>query len=58
VAAAIRHCHTNYDELLAAGLDRAMARQRVRNRVEDVLEVWGPDPEGTPSGIPDAAAAE
>jgi hypothetical protein len=40
VIAAIRHNHTNYDELLANGVDRATARQAVADRVEAVLDKW------------------
>jgi hypothetical protein len=40
VAASIRHCDTNYDELLMSGVDRTVARDRVRRRVEDVLNAW------------------
>ncbi len=40
VAAAIRHRHTDYDALLAAGLDRALARERVANRVQAILDAW------------------
>jgi hypothetical protein len=40
VAAAVRHKHTEYDELLAMGLDRATARQRVADRVEEILAAW------------------
>ena len=40
VAAAVRHNHTDYDELLASGLDRADARQRVADRVEEILAAW------------------
>jgi hypothetical protein len=40
VVAAIRHNHTDYDELLVNGLDRATARQRVANRVEEILSGW------------------
>ena len=40
VAAAVRHNHTNYDELLASGADRADARQRVGEKVQDILEAW------------------
>jgi hypothetical protein len=38
--AAIRHNHTDYDELLAQGLDRVTARQRVAERVEEILDAW------------------
>jgi hypothetical protein len=40
VGAAIRHSHTDYDELLASGVDRAAARQRVADRVQEILAAW------------------
>jgi hypothetical protein len=40
VAASVRHQDTPYDELLMSGVDRAGARDRVRDAVEAVLEVW------------------
>ena len=40
VAAAIRHKHTNYDELLASGVDRENARRRVGEKVQDILAAW------------------
>jgi hypothetical protein len=40
VAAAIRHNHTEYDELLASGMERANARQRIIGRVEEILAAW------------------
>ena len=40
VIAAIRHNRTNYDELLAAGVGRADARDRVADRVRAILERW------------------
>jgi hypothetical protein len=40
VAASVRHLDTNYDQLLMSGVDRAAARDRVRQRVEDVLGAW------------------
>jgi len=55
VAAAIRHRHTSYDELLAGGLDRGLARRRVEDRVEEVHEAWGAGPRGpqkAPEGTP------
>jgi hypothetical protein len=39
VVAAVRHRHTNYDELLL-GLDRESARARVRERVDSILDEW------------------
>jgi hypothetical protein len=41
VAAAVRHKHTDYDEMLADGADRVTARQRVAARVEEILAAWG-----------------
>jgi hypothetical protein len=38
--AAVRHRHTNYDELLGRGVDRDTARSRVRDRVQEILETW------------------
>jgi hypothetical protein len=40
VAAAIRHNHTNYDELLASGADRETARSRVGETVQEILGRW------------------
>jgi hypothetical protein len=40
VAAAVRHNHTNYDELLMSGVDRENARRRVGEQVDDILEQW------------------
>lgn len=40
VAAHVRHRETDYDELLAAGLDRHEAREHVAARVDDVLQRW------------------
>jgi hypothetical protein len=40
VAAAVRHNHTDYDELLANGMDRATARQEVADKVEVILAMW------------------
>jgi len=40
VVAAVRHRHTDYDALLASGLDRVLARERVRDRVEETLAAW------------------
>jgi hypothetical protein len=40
VRARVRHNHTEYDQLLAAGWDRHDARHAVRSRVEEVLERW------------------
>ena len=40
VTAAVRHEHTEYDALLAAGVDRALARQQVADRVQAILAAW------------------
>jgi hypothetical protein len=40
VAASVRHLDTNYDQLLMSGVERAAARDRVRQHVEDVLGAW------------------
>jgi hypothetical protein len=40
VAASVRHQDTDYDELLMSGLERADARERVRDEVARVPEGW------------------
>jgi hypothetical protein len=40
VAAAVRHRHTNYDELLASGVDRLLERERVSDQVQTILDNW------------------
>ncbi|HYB30256.1 MAG TPA: DUF2293 domain-containing protein [Solirubrobacteraceae bacterium] len=40
VLASVRHQDTGYDELLMSGVDRASARDRVREQVNAVLERW------------------
>jgi len=40
VVASVRHQDTMHDELLMSGVDRGSARDRVRDAVEAVLEVW------------------
>ncbi len=40
VIASIRHNHTEYDDLLAGGLDRSAARARVADDVHAILEEW------------------
>ena len=40
VTAAVRHEHTEYDALLAAGVERDLARQRVANQVQAILADW------------------
>lgn len=40
VRASARHRDTDYDRLLMAGADRSIARERVADRLETVLERW------------------
>jgi hypothetical protein len=40
VTAAVRHRHTEYDALLAAGMDRLLARQEIADRVQSILSAW------------------
>ena len=40
VVASIRHRHTRYDELLAGGIDRVTARERIAVMAEEVLAKW------------------
>jgi hypothetical protein len=40
VAAHVRHVETRYDELLARGIDRRDARDRIREQVDHVLARW------------------
>ena len=40
VTAHVRHRHTQYDELLARGLDRGDARAAVREAVDEVVDRW------------------
>jgi hypothetical protein len=40
VRAHIRHVHTNYDELLAAGVERYAARDRIESRLDAVERSW------------------
>jgi len=35
-----RHNHTEYDKLLASGVDRADARERIAVDVEEILAAW------------------
>jgi len=41
VLASVRHQDTGYDALLMSGVDRATARDRVRDQVNAVLDRWG-----------------
>ncbi len=36
----IRHRHTSYDELLMQGMERGLARQFVRDKIEETLARW------------------
>jgi hypothetical protein len=40
VTAHIRHIETNYDELLAKGLERQGAREQVADEIRQVLANW------------------
>jgi hypothetical protein len=40
VLASVRHQDTGYDELLMSGVDRAIARDRVRDQVNAILDQW------------------
>ncbi|MFZ0970670.1 MAG: DUF2293 domain-containing protein [Solirubrobacteraceae bacterium] len=40
VLASVRHQDTGYDELLMSGVDRASARDRVRDQVNAILDQW------------------
>jgi hypothetical protein len=40
VAAAVRHKHTKYDALLAAGVERDLARSRIAVEVQSILAAW------------------
>jgi hypothetical protein len=40
VTAAVRHHHTEYDAMLAAGTDRLLARERIADRVQAILAAW------------------
>jgi hypothetical protein len=40
VVAAVRHLHTEYDKLLAQGIDRAAARESVGDKIDKILAVW------------------
>lgn len=40
VQAAVRHRHTNYDQLLSQGVDRASARAAVRDQIDQILDAW------------------
>jgi hypothetical protein len=40
VVAAVRHNHTEYDRLLASGVDREAARKRITGEVEEILAAW------------------
>ncbi|PNP60435.1 hypothetical protein THARTR1_00459 [Trichoderma harzianum] len=51
VQAHARHCHTDYDKLLAqASQDRDAARRSIRDKVSKLLIEWGGDPTTVESG--------
>lgn len=37
----VRHRHTEYDALLARGIERAVARTAVNSKIENILRDWG-----------------
>jgi hypothetical protein len=41
VTAGVRHKYTEYDALLASGVERILARERVGDRVREILAAWG-----------------
>lgn len=41
VIAHVRHKHTDYDNLLHKGIERADARKATRRAIEDVMKRWG-----------------
>ena len=42
VVASVRHQDTDYDELLMAGVPRAVAREQVRPAIDRILATWEP----------------
>jgi len=40
VIAAVRHNHTEYDRLLAQGMDRDAAREKVGDKIHEILAAW------------------
>ena len=40
VVAAVRHNHTEYDKLLAQGMDRVATRESVRAKIDEILAAW------------------
>ena len=40
VIAHIRHAETNYDELLSRGVERSLARDDVRDQIDEILARW------------------
>jgi hypothetical protein len=40
VTAAIRHTHSDYDALLASGVERSLARDEVADQVRSILAAW------------------
>lgn len=44
VRAHIRHVHTDYEQLLRRGVDRAAARQRIWPRLNEIARLWGGRP--------------
>ncbi|WP_372448416.1 DUF2293 domain-containing protein [Kibdelosporangium banguiense] len=40
VIASIRHEDTEYDELLMSGVEREAAREKIRTKIDSVLDQW------------------
>jgi hypothetical protein len=40
VIAHIRHVHTSYDTLLMKGVERMAARQKIRSKIDEIIEKW------------------
>ncbi|KAI1342302.1 hypothetical protein F5Y15DRAFT_413560 [Xylariaceae sp. FL0016] len=57
VRAYVRHCRTPYERLLAQGVRRDVARQRVEAAIADVCEAWGLDEGGRGAGASRGAMA-
>jgi hypothetical protein len=40
VIAAVRHRHTEYDKMLASGVERDSARRAIQSQIEEILDAW------------------
>ena len=52
VIAHIRHAHTQYDNLLAHGVDKREARGMIQKKIQLVLGQWSRAPARVPGGVP------